>query len=193
MNYGGRVWGQRALGFRTIGGRVIQRACGSCLWSPPTPIAAASRVLNCRFVQRGTTIAGKAGWGMGIGVKIAVASLSFKCGTNCFELCYKFSQCESEVSMNFHPNAHLESIEGTVKWFDARRGYGFITGPEGQDIMVHFSVIDGDGFRVLKDGAPVLYSAVKTERGWKASRAQSMAEITIAAGLKKTYSRTMRR
>ena len=38
----------------------------------------------------------------------------------------------------------LDTIEGEVKWFDARKGFGFIVGPEKQDIFVHFSVIDQD-------------------------------------------------
>ncbi|NCX75980.1 MAG: cold shock domain-containing protein, partial [Actinobacteria bacterium] len=38
----------------------------------------------------------------------------------------------------------LENIEGQVKWFDPRKGFGFIVGPEGQDIFVHFSVIEQD-------------------------------------------------
>ena len=46
---------------------------------------------------------------------------------------------------------------GTVKWFDSKKGFGFIVGNEGEDIFVHFSVILGDGFRSLKDGEPVDY------------------------------------
>ncbi|MDB5354004.1 MAG: cspLA, partial [Phycisphaerales bacterium] len=41
---------------------------------------------------------------------------------------------------------------GQVKWFDSKKGFGFILGPQGQDVFVHFSSIDGDGFRSLKDG-----------------------------------------
>ena len=36
--------------------------------------------------------------------------------------------------------------QGTVKWFDSKKGYGFIVGPEGKDVFVHFSVIEGEGF-----------------------------------------------
>lgn len=64
---------------------------------------------------------------------------------------------------------HLEDIEGVVKWFDPRKGFGFITGPDEQDIFVHYSCIEGDGFRVLKDGASVVYSAIETDKGWKAT------------------------
>ena len=46
---------------------------------------------------------------------------------------------------------------GTVKWFDSKKGYGFILGPGGQDVFVHFSVIEGEGFRSLRDGEQVEY------------------------------------
>lgn len=65
---------------------------------------------------------------------------------------------------------HLEDVEGTVKWFDPKKGFGFIVGPEGQDIFVHYSQIDGDGFRVLTDGAPVRYDAVEGDKGWHATK-----------------------
>lgn len=77
----------------------------------------------------------------------------------------------------------IEGLEGTVKWFDPRKGFGFIVGPQGQDIFTHFSVITGDGFRVLKDGSSVQYDAVKTEKGWRAtkvSRLEATVEVTPA-------------
>ncbi|MCA9298322.1 MAG: cold shock domain-containing protein [Phycisphaerales bacterium] len=78
--------------------------------------------------------------------------------------------------MTEHGAPHLEKIEGVVKWFDPRKGFGFIVGPEGQDIFVHFSVIEGDGFRVLKDGSRVEYDANQTDKGWKATRARRLDE-----------------
>ena len=70
----------------------------------------------------------------------------------------------------------LTHVEGDVKWFDPRRGYGFIVGPEGQDIFVHFSQIDGEGFRVLKDGRRVVYNAELTDRGWHATWVRRLDE-----------------
>lgn len=61
---------------------------------------------------------------------------------------------------------------GQVKWFDTRKGYGFIVGPEGQDVFVHFTQILGDGFRSLRDGDDVTYDLVKGERGWLARNVQ---------------------
>lgn len=62
----------------------------------------------------------------------------------------------------------------TVKWFDAKKGYGFIIGPAGEDVFVHFSVIEGDGFRVLADGEPVEY---EFERGQKGLLAKSCRRV----------------
>ena len=82
------------------------------------------------------------------------------------------------------PLATIDGLEGVVKWFDPRKGFGFIVGPEGQDIFVHFTVIQGDGFRVLKDGSSVVYDATKTEKGWKATRVmrQAVIEVPISQG-----------
>jgi len=76
-------------------------------------------------------------------------------------------------------NTELHQIEGTVKWFDPRKGYGFIVGPEGQDIFVHFSVIEQtEGFRTLRDGEKVSYSAAVGAKGWSATRVRSLAQVT---------------
>ncbi|MFM7052280.1 MAG: cold shock domain-containing protein [Planctomycetota bacterium] len=69
----------------------------------------------------------------------------------------------------------LVDIEGVVKWFDARKGFGFIVGPAGQDIFVHFSVIEQtEGFRALRDGERVVYSANDGDKGWAATKARSL-------------------
>lgn len=57
---------------------------------------------------------------------------------------------------------------GNVKWFDVKKGFGFIVGPEGQDVFVHFSSIGGDGFKTLKDGEPVEYELHQGEKGFHA-------------------------
>lgn len=54
---------------------------------------------------------------------------------------------------------------GTVKWFDSKKGFGFILNPDGQDVFVHFSSIEGDGFRVLKDGERVSYEQLSGAKG----------------------------
>jgi CspA family cold shock protein len=71
-------------------------------------------------------------------------------------------------------------VAGTVKWFDCKKGFGFIRGDEeGKDIFVHYTSIEGDGFRSLKDGEPVEFELVESDKGLQArnvrrcSRSQS--------------------
>lgn len=54
---------------------------------------------------------------------------------------------------------------GTVKWFDVKKGYGFILSPDGKDVFVHYSSIEGDGFRSLKDGEKVEYDQGGGDKG----------------------------
>ncbi|MEE9403512.1 MAG: cold shock domain-containing protein [Algisphaera sp.] len=59
-------------------------------------------------------------------------------------------------------------IHGLVKWFDPKKGYGFLVGPDEQDVFVHYSQIRGDGFRTLNDGATVDYDLVHGSKGFQA-------------------------
>jgi cold shock protein len=59
--------------------------------------------------------------------------------------------------------------DGSVKWFDTKKGYGFILGPEGRDVFVHYTSIDGDGFRSLREGDVVEYELVQTAKGFAAA------------------------
>jgi cold shock protein len=63
---------------------------------------------------------------------------------------------------------------GNVKWFDSKKGFGFIINPEGKDVFVHFSSIEGDGFRSLKDGEKVDYEQVQGEKGLLAQHVKRM-------------------
>lgn len=57
-------------------------------------------------------------------------------------------------------------VVGTVKWFDTKKGFGFIKGQEeGHDVFVHYSSIEGDGFRSLKNGESVEYDLVESAKG----------------------------
>jgi CspA family cold shock protein len=60
------------------------------------------------------------------------------------------------------------ATRGQVKWFDPKKGFGFIVGPEGQDVFVHYSQIQGDGFRSLKDGEDVDYELTEGDKGMQA-------------------------
>jgi len=57
---------------------------------------------------------------------------------------------------------------GKVKWFDPKKGYGFIIGDAGQDVFVHYTSIQGDGFRALRDGETVDYELIEGEKGFQA-------------------------
>lgn len=56
-------------------------------------------------------------------------------------------------------------MAGKVKWFNTKKGYGFITNEKGEDVFVHYSGINMEGFKTLDDGANVTYEMVETERG----------------------------
>ena len=62
-----------------------------------------------------------------------------------------------------------EREEGTVKWFDAKKGFGFITRETGEDVFIHYSAIQGDGYRVLEDGKKVEFDVVQGRKGLEAS------------------------
>ena len=59
--------------------------------------------------------------------------------------------------------------QGTVKWFNESKGYGFITADEGKDVFVHFSAIQGEGFKTLNEGQKVSFEVVNGEKGPQAS------------------------
>ncbi|ADO76355.1 cold shock domain-containing protein [Halanaerobium praevalens] len=54
---------------------------------------------------------------------------------------------------------------GTVKWFDAKKGYGFIEREDGDDVFVHFSAIEDEGFKTLEDEQEVEFEIVEGDRG----------------------------
>lgn len=55
--------------------------------------------------------------------------------------------------------------KGRVKWFDPRKGYGFIVNEDGQDVFVHYSGIEQEGFRCLKNGQIVEFEQVRSPKG----------------------------
>ena len=60
-------------------------------------------------------------------------------------------------------------MKGTVKWFNAKKGYGFLSDAEGKDVFVHYSALQMDGFKELKDGEAVEFDVVDGDKGPQAA------------------------
>ena len=63
---------------------------------------------------------------------------------------------------------------GTVKWYDCKKGFGFIIDASGEDVFAHFTVIEGEGFRRLFDGEQVEYEVVRGPKGLQALRVKRL-------------------
>ncbi len=63
---------------------------------------------------------------------------------------------------------------GTVKWFNDRKGYGFINQEDGQDVFVHYSSIDAPGFKTLAEGDRVSFEIAQSERGPEAKNVKKI-------------------
>ncbi|HIC91372.1 MAG TPA: cold-shock protein [Syntrophaceae bacterium] len=64
--------------------------------------------------------------------------------------------------------------EGTVKWFNEKKGYGFIKQDDGQDLFVHHTGIEGSGFKTLYEGQRVQFEIETTDRGPKAKNVKTL-------------------
>lgn len=63
---------------------------------------------------------------------------------------------------------------GKVKWFSAEKGYGFIAREEGDDVFVHFSAIQSDGYKTLDEGQAVSFDIIEGERGPQAANVKKL-------------------
>ena len=64
--------------------------------------------------------------------------------------------------------------QGTVKWFNAEKGYGFLSQEGGEDVFVHHTAIQAQGFRTLQEGQAVQFNVVKGPKGWQAADVQPL-------------------
>jgi CspA family cold shock protein len=64
--------------------------------------------------------------------------------------------------------------QGTVKWFNEAKGYGFISRDSGEDVFVHFSAIQGSGFRNLQEGQAVQFEVVTGPKGFQAANVSAL-------------------
>ncbi len=79
--------------------------------------------------------------------------------------------------MQIFVQKHLEVFfmnNGTVKWFNSEKGFGFIERENGDDVFVHFSAIVGDGYKSLEEGQSVDFDIVEGERGAQAANVVKM-------------------
>lgn len=58
-----------------------------------------------------------------------------------------------------------ETLKGTVKWFNDKKGFGFIQQPNGEDLFVHFSALKQEGFKSLKEGQSVTFTVKRGDKG----------------------------
>ncbi|MCR2806530.1 MULTISPECIES: cold shock domain-containing protein [Paenibacillus] len=65
-------------------------------------------------------------------------------------------------------------MKGTVKWFNAEKGYGFIQVEDGEDVFVHYSAIQGDGFKSLEEGQAVEFDITEGNRGAQAANVHKL-------------------
>jgi cold shock protein len=70
--------------------------------------------------------------------------------------------------------AGISMEQGTVKWFNDAKGYGFISRQNGEDVFVHFSAIQAGGFRSLQEGQAVQFDVTKGPKGWQAENVQAV-------------------
>ena len=68
----------------------------------------------------------------------------------------------------------MSKEQGTVKWFNASKGFGFIQRQTGEDVFVHFSAIQMDGYKSLSDGQAVEFEVVRGPKGLQAANVQAL-------------------
>jgi cold shock protein len=77
-------------------------------------------------------------------------------------------------SVTIKKGTRVQMEQGTVKWFNDAKGYGFISRQNGEDVFVHFSAIQAGGFKSLQEGQTVQFDVTKGPKGWQAENVQAI-------------------
>src|SRR6202012_3387743 len=81
------------------------------------------------------------------------------------QIAFSGTQCQRGTS---------QMEQGTVKWFNDAKGFGFLSRPTGEDVFVHHSAIQSNGFRSLQEGQQVEFNVVKGPKGWQAENVRAI-------------------
>ena len=76
-----------------------------------------------------------------------------------------------------------DRTHGVVKWFNDSKGYGFITGPNGEDVFVHYSTITGEGFKTLAEGQEVEFDLQTGPKGLQAANVRKLTAAPFRSGV----------
>jgi cold shock protein len=87
---------------------------------------------------------------------------------------HPFSIRSDSSQQKFKIETGISMEQGTVKWFNDAKGYGFISRQTGEDVFVHFSAIQAGGFRSLQEGQAVQFDVTKGPKGWQAENVQAV-------------------
>jgi cold shock protein len=80
----------------------------------------------------------------------------------------------SDSSSAIQTGKTIKMEQGTVKWFNDAKGFGFISRQNGEDVFVHYSAINSSGFKSLQEGQAVQFNVVKGPKGWQAADVQPL-------------------
>jgi CspA family cold shock protein len=86
------------------------------------------------------------------------------------DFCLQPSDLPAQHQQQGYSKKQME--QGTVKWFNDAKGFGFISRQNGEDVFVHFSAIQSNGFRSLQEGQAVSFDVKRGAKGWQAENVQ---------------------
>lgn len=83
--------------------------------------------------------------------------------------------CDNKGVVNRRRNYRI--MQSRVKWFNNEKGYGFIEYRDNEDVFVHYSAIDSEGFKTLSEGQCVNFDIIETDKGFQAKNVKSLQDL----------------